>query len=190
MSKKIIMIVLCLCTMFGAFNSDMSVSEAAAKTPIGTTYYKINFKYGLKKYSEKVPVKSVHSMHVYKARKSSSTNSYVTGSALSKGCYYVNAGTFYKVVNGKRYTYWAFQKVRKVGGIYIIDTNTYYSCPRIRTDKFNTYMISGDYDVVMGVSRTGVTFNKNVYNKDWLKKMSVGTVTTVYKWWQPGLIAG
>ena len=172
--KKVLIVTLCLCTIIGSTN----IGECDA---FGTIYYQIkiisSFKFGGKmRFIERVPEKTLKKYTIYEAKISDNPGGVgknIIGSSISDGAHYVKTKTFYKYKNGKKYKYYGYQKIRKVGDIYIIDKNVYDLSPSIKSNKVKTYVKEQAKAYVLGKSRNGVYYNSTKDRKMWILNMSL-----------------
>ena len=191
--KKVLIVTLCLCTIIGGANIGES-NAAPLEETFGTVYYQVKYNAYGKKYTKKLPKKSLTHYTIYEAKKSGNPGGVgkaIRNSSISAGAHYVVTRAYFEYKNGKRYLYYSYQKVRKVGGIYVIDKNVYNLRPWIRSDKLKKYIKTDDWVYVLGASSDGVFFSETMGRRQLLYDISYyGKVKSIKKRWTPGLIAG
>ena len=181
--KKVLIVTLCLCTIIGCTN----IGECNA---FGTTYYQIKITsassfFGKKKYNVIIPKKKLKKYTIYEGKTSGNPGGIgkdIMGSSISGGAHYVKSGTWYEHKNGKKYKYCGYQKIRKVGDIYVIDGKTYKLRPAIKSNKVKTYVKKQAKTYVIGTT-VGADYNVTERRKPWIAEMYFGKVTSIKKKW-------
>lgn len=193
--KKVLIVIICLCTIIGGANIEECNAIPLLEEIFGTVYYQVQYKTANgKSFTKKVPKKTLRRYPIYEAKISDNPGGVgkdIMNSSISGGAHYVKTKRwYYKYKNGKKYKYRAFQKVRKVGDIYIIDKNTFYLLPHIKSNKVKTYLKKQRTSYVLGESSNAVYYSVIDSRRKWIGEMSfTGKVKSIKKRWIPGLIA-
>lgn len=181
--KKVLIVTLCLCTIIGCTN----IGECNA---FGTTYYKIKIAssdfFGNKRNLIVImPKKNLKKYTIYEGKTSGNPGGIgkdIIDSSISGGAHYVKSKTWYEYKNGKKYKYCGYQKIRKVGDIYVVDKNVYKLRPAIKSNKVKTYMKKQAKAYVIGTT-LGAKYNVTKRREGWIAEMCFSKVTSIKKKW-------